>query len=124
VSSLKDLFFSDSVSHVSKLNFFKKFIYLLYVSTLLLSSDIPEKGTNLITDGCEPPCGCWDLNSGSPEEQSVLLTTEPSRQPRNDSSDGCEPSSSCWNLNRGPLELQSVFLTAEQPLQHSSQAYL
>jgi hypothetical protein len=33
-------------------------------------------------DGCEPPCGCWDLNSGPLEEQSVLLTTEPSHQPR------------------------------------------
>jgi hypothetical protein len=31
--------------------------------------------------GCEPPCGCWDLNSGPSEEQSVLLTTEPSLQP-------------------------------------------
>jgi hypothetical protein len=32
-------------------------------------------------DGCEPPCGCWDLNLGPLEEQSALLTTEPSRQP-------------------------------------------
>jgi hypothetical protein len=32
-------------------------------------------------DGCEPPCGCWDLNSGPLEEQLVLLTTEPSHQP-------------------------------------------
>jgi hypothetical protein len=31
--------------------------------------------------GCEPPRGCWDLNSGPLEEQSVLLTTEPSLQP-------------------------------------------
>jgi hypothetical protein len=31
--------------------------------------------------GCEPPCGCWELNSGPPEDQSVLLTTEPSLQP-------------------------------------------
>jgi hypothetical protein len=30
-----------------------------------------------MTDGCDPPCGCWDLNSGPLEEQSVLLTTEP-----------------------------------------------
>jgi hypothetical protein len=30
---------------------------------------------------CEPPCGCWDLNSGPSEKQSVLLTTEPSLQP-------------------------------------------
>jgi hypothetical protein len=36
---------------------------------------------NLIMDGCEPPCGCWDLNSGPSEEQSVLLTAEPSLQP-------------------------------------------
>jgi hypothetical protein len=35
----------------------------------------------LITDGCEPPCGCWELNSGPSEEQSVLLPTEPSHQP-------------------------------------------
>jgi hypothetical protein len=33
-------------------------------------------------DGCEPPCGCWDLNLGSSEEQLALLTTEPSRQPQ------------------------------------------
>jgi hypothetical protein len=31
--------------------------------------------------GCEPPGGCWELNSSSLEEQSVLLTTEPSLQP-------------------------------------------
>jgi hypothetical protein len=33
------------------------------------------------TNGCEPPCGCWELNSGRLEEQSVLLTAEPSLQP-------------------------------------------
>jgi hypothetical protein len=32
-------------------------------------------------DGCEPPCGCWDLNSGPLEEQSVLLSAELSLQP-------------------------------------------
>jgi hypothetical protein len=31
--------------------------------------------------GCEPPCGCWELNSGPSEEQPVLLTAEPSLQP-------------------------------------------
>jgi hypothetical protein len=35
-----------------------------------------------ITDVWEPPCGCWDLNSEPLEEQSVLLTTEPSLQPQ------------------------------------------
>jgi hypothetical protein len=32
-------------------------------------------------DGSEPPCGCWDLNSGLSKGQSVLLTAEPSLQP-------------------------------------------
>ena len=31
--------------------------------------------------GCEPPCGCWDLNSGPLEELSVLLPAEPPHQP-------------------------------------------
>ena len=51
------------------------------MSTLQLSSDIPEEG--VIMDGTftgKPPCGCWELNSGPLEEQSVLLTTEPSLQ--------------------------------------------
>jgi hypothetical protein len=52
------------------------------VSTLLLSSDTPEEGIGSDTDGCEPPCGCWELNSGPLEEQSVLLTTEPLLQLR------------------------------------------
>jgi hypothetical protein len=36
--------------------------------------------SDLITDGCEPACGCWALNSGLLEEQLMLLTTEPSLQ--------------------------------------------
>jgi hypothetical protein len=40
-----------------------------------------ERASDLIMDGWEPPCGCWDLNSAPLEEQSVLLTTEPSLQP-------------------------------------------
>ena len=36
-----------------------------------------------VTDGCEPPCECWELNSGPLEEQSMCcLTTEPSFQPQ------------------------------------------
>ena len=41
-----------------------------------------KRASDRITDGCEPPCGCWDLNSGPLEEQSVLLTTKPSLQPK------------------------------------------
>jgi hypothetical protein len=36
-----------------------------------------KKASDLITDGSEPPCGCWDLNSGPSEEQSA----EPFLQP-------------------------------------------
>ena len=47
-------------------------------STVLWS---PKRASDLMTDDCEPLCGCWELNSGPLEEQSVLLTTEPSLQP-------------------------------------------
>ena len=48
------------------------------MSTLLLVCLIHQKGAlDPFTDGCEPPCGCWELNSGPLEEQSVLLTAEP-----------------------------------------------
>jgi len=40
-----------------------------------------KRASDLFTDGCGPPCGCWELNSGPLEEQSVLLTAEPSLQP-------------------------------------------
>jgi hypothetical protein len=36
-----------------------------------------KRASDPITDGCEPPRGCWEWNSGPLEEQSVLLTTEP-----------------------------------------------
>ena len=53
-------------------DFFKK-ICFIYVNTLSQSDPI--------TEGCKPPCGCWELNSGPLEEQPVLLTAEPSLQP-------------------------------------------
>ena len=36
-----------------------------------------KRAPYLVIDGCEPPCGCWELISGPLEEQSVLLTSEP-----------------------------------------------
>jgi hypothetical protein len=39
-----------------------------------------RRGRQIITGGCEPPWGCWDLNSRSSEKQSVLLHNEPSCQ--------------------------------------------
>jgi hypothetical protein len=40
-----------------------------------------KRASDPITDGCEPPCGCWELNSGPLEKWPVLLTAEPSLQP-------------------------------------------
>jgi hypothetical protein len=51
----------------------------VYRSTL---SACQNWASDPITDGCEPPRGCWGLNSGPLEEQSVLLTAEPSLQPK------------------------------------------
>jgi hypothetical protein len=48
------------------------------MNTLLLSSDTPEEASDPITNGYESPWDCWELNSGPLEEQSVLLTAEPS----------------------------------------------
>ena len=30
--------------------------------------------SDLNTDSCEMPCGCWELNSGPLKEQPVLLS--------------------------------------------------
>ena len=61
--------------------YFKKMIkILMYIIMMQCSACIPEE-PDLIIDGCEPPFGCWELNSGPLEEQSVLLTIEPSPQP-------------------------------------------
>jgi hypothetical protein len=56
--------------------FLDLFIYFRYMTTPLLSSD--QKTASDPITGCEPLCGCWELNSGPLEEQSVLLTAEPS----------------------------------------------
>jgi hypothetical protein len=53
-------------------------IYFIYKSCLQTHQ---KRASDSITDGCEPPCGCWDLNSGSLEEQSMLLAAESSLQP-------------------------------------------
>ncbi|XP_050022267.1 nuclear pore membrane glycoprotein 210-like [Alexandromys fortis] len=52
------------------------------LSSIILAREVGQKRTPyLITDGCESPCGCRELNSGPMEEQAMLLTTGPSLQP-------------------------------------------
>jgi hypothetical protein len=58
------------------------FIYLMNMSTLsACTSAGQKKSSEHITDGCKPPCDCWELNSGPLVEQAVLLSTEPSLPP-------------------------------------------
>ena len=45
-----------------------------------------QRAPDLITDGCQPPCGCWELNSGPLEEQATPLTAEPSLQAQEENS--------------------------------------
>jgi hypothetical protein len=42
---------------------FKGLFYYMYVHSSCLQT-LQKRESDLITDGCEPPCGCWDLNSG------------------------------------------------------------
>ena len=59
------------------------FIYLFIMYTIFLPVCLPagqKRASDFISDGCEPPCGCWELNSGPLEEQAMLLIAEPSLQ--------------------------------------------
>jgi hypothetical protein len=56
-------------------------LYDLYLLDAVDANEPPnhdehqKRASDAITDGYEPPCGCWELNSGPLEEQLVLLTT-------------------------------------------------
>ena len=47
-------------------------LFIISKYTVAVFRHTRRGGSDLITDGCEPPCGYWDLNSGPLEEQSVL----------------------------------------------------
>jgi hypothetical protein len=51
------------------------------ISALSVCKPACQKKDSGHIDDCEPPCGCWELNSGPLQEQPVFLTTEPSLQP-------------------------------------------
>jgi hypothetical protein len=59
----------------------KGFLFIICKYTSCLQMHQKRVSDLLIMDGCETPCGWWDLNSGPLKEQSVFLTTEPSLQP-------------------------------------------
>jgi len=67
----------SNITHYKKLDLF--ILYMRVHCSCLQTHQ--KRASDPITDGYEPPCGCWELNSGPLEEQLVLLTTEPSGQP-------------------------------------------
>jgi hypothetical protein len=53
----------------------------MYMSALsACTPECQKRASDHTRDGYESPCGCWRLNSGPLEEQTVLLTTKPSLQ--------------------------------------------
>ena len=72
---------SCAVSVLFRESFLNLFIYCVCNILSACMSKGQKRAPDLIIDGCEPPCGCWELNSGPLEEQVVLLTTEPSHHP-------------------------------------------
>jgi hypothetical protein len=61
---------------------FNDFIWFMYMSALSTCTPACQKrASDPITDGCESPCGSWELNSGPLEEQPMLLSYERSLQP-------------------------------------------
>jgi hypothetical protein len=61
-----------------KLNIIQAYLFIHLLNVCEYTVAVFRQHWMPITDGCEPPCGCWELNSGSLEEQSVLSTAEPS----------------------------------------------
>ena len=58
--------------------FLKKDSFIIICKYTVVVFRHTKRVADLITDSCEPPFSCWVLNMGPTEEQSMLLTTEPS----------------------------------------------
>jgi hypothetical protein len=58
-------------------SFFFKDLFIFICKYTVAVFRHQKRESDLVKDGCEPPCGCWDLNSGPSEEQSgaLLLST-------------------------------------------------
>jgi hypothetical protein len=51
--------------------FFFKIYYVLWVHCSCLQTQ-QKRASSPIIDGCEPPCACWELNSGPLETATAL----------------------------------------------------
>jgi hypothetical protein len=64
VATVRDREVNASIGHAPPCpahRVFLKITYFMYVGTLSLSSD-QKRASDPVTDGCESPCGCWELN--------------------------------------------------------------
>ena len=57
-------------------------MFTMCVPGALGSKRMPGLLELFFTDGCELPCGCWEPNPCSLEEQQGLFTIRPSLQPK------------------------------------------
>ena len=51
---------------------FKRLMFLLCIQYSVCVPEGQKRAPDIITDGFEPPCGCWEVNSGPLEEQPGL----------------------------------------------------
>jgi hypothetical protein len=58
------------------------YLFLFYVHWCFACMRVLDSLELNLTDSCELPCGCWELNPDPLEEQAVLTTTESSLQPQ------------------------------------------
>jgi hypothetical protein len=61
--------------------FFKIYLFIICKVHCSCLQTLQKRLSDLVMDGCESPCGCWDLNSDLRKSSRVLLPTEPSHQP-------------------------------------------
>ena len=70
------LIFPSALNSLSPPPALLNFNYLCMSAQSACMSACQERASHSITDGCELPCGFWELNSEPLEEQSVLLTAQ------------------------------------------------
>jgi len=88
--------------------FFKIYLFIYYICVHCSCLQTHQKrASDLLTDGCEPLCGCWELNSWPLEEQPGALNCW-----------AISPASHFWIFNSIPLiyclciyKYNTVFIT-------------
>jgi hypothetical protein len=71
----------DAYSEGVGIFIFKIYLFIIYKYTVAVFRHTRRGHLISLQMVMSHQCSCWDLNSGPSEEQSVLLTAEPSLQP-------------------------------------------